>query len=250
MNATLKALKNQMSIIGLDYLIQKDFRLSLEGYYKRYSDLPTGTIPGVTDYIVITNTGTGFGGSQDDFQSFGYYDLRSSAKGQSFGLDVLFQKKFSEIPCYGQVSFTLGESKFIAGNGQQYPGQFDQHYIFNLSGGYIFNKNWEFSSKFRLFSGIPYTPVYRPSENPVKPGNIENLPEEYLSSRLKTAHHLDIRVDRYFFRNNLTLIIFVDIQNIYNFKIPQRPRYDFWTDEVITSSDIGILPSIGISAEL
>ncbi|OGB65298.1 MAG: hypothetical protein A2Y94_01270 [Caldithrix sp. RBG_13_44_9] len=249
-NEKLKALRNQMSILGLDYLFQKDLRLLLEGYYKRYSDLPTGTIPGVTDYIVITNTGTGFGGSQDDFQSFGYFDLRSSAKGQSYGMDVLLQKKFSEIPCYGQVSLTLGESKFTAGNGLQYPGQFDQHYIFNLSGGYIFNKNWEFSSKFRLFSGIPYTPVYRPSENPVKPGNIENLPEEYLSARLNTAHHLDIRIDRYFYRNNLTLIIFVDIQNIYNFKIPQRPRYDFWNDEVITSSAIGILPSIGISAEI
>jgi len=249
-NEKLKALKNQMSIIGVDYLIQKDLRLSLEGYYKRYSDLPTGIIPGVTDYIVITNTGTSFGGSQDDFQSFGYFDLRSVSKGRSYGLDILVQKKFSEIPCYGQVSFTLGQSKFTAGNGQEYPGQFDQHFIFNLSGGYIFNKNWEFSSKFRLFTGVPYTPVYRPTENPIRPGNIQNLPEEYLSARLKTAHHLDIRIDRYFYRGNLTLIIFVDIQNIYNFDIPQRPSYDFWNDEVVNSSSIGILPSIGISAEL
>lgn len=250
MNENLKALKNQMFITGYDYLIQNDLRFSAETYIKQYSDLPTGTIPGVTDYLVLTNTGTGFGGNQDDFQSFGYFDLISNAKGLSYGLDILLQKKFSLIPCYGQISFTLGRSEFTAGNGRKYPGQFDQHFIFNLSGGYIFNKNWEFSTKFRFFTGIPYTPVYRPSKNPLKPGLIQNLPEEYLAARLTSAHHLDVRVDRYFYWNRITLILFIDIQNIYNFKIPQRPTYDFWKDEVVNSSEIGILPSIGISAEL
>jgi hypothetical protein len=204
----------------------------------------------VTDYVIQTNTGTGYGGNEDDYQSFGYYDMNSNAFGNAYGFDILLQKKFSEVPCYGQVSFTLGKSEYTAGNGLKYPGQYDQRFIFNLSGGYIFNKNWEFSTKFRFFTGVPYTPVYRPLENPSQTGNIQNLPEEYLSARLKNAHHLDVRVDRYFYVGNWTLILFVDIQNIYNFKIPQRPRYDFWTDEVITTGEIGILPSIGFSAEI
>jgi len=46
---------------------------------------------------------------------------------------------------------------------------------------------------------------------------------------------------------NLTLLGYLDVQNIYNYKIPQRSSYDFWENRIITSSDIGILPSIGIS---
>jgi hypothetical protein len=41
----------------------------------------------------------------------------------------------------------------------------------------------------------------------------------------------------------------VDIQNIYNYQIPVRPRYNFWDDTVETTSSIGILPSIGLSLE-
>lgn len=249
-NKSLKALKNQMGVLGWDFLAREDLRFSVEGYYKKYSDLPTGVLPGRTDYIIINNTGTGFGGREDDFQSFGYFNLVSQAKGEAYGLEFLAQKRFSEIPLYGLFSLSWGKSEYTAGNGVKYPGQFDQRFIMNLSGGYIFNSKWEVAGKFRYYTGIPYTPVYRPSENPLNPGTIQNLPEEYLAARLDAGHHLDVRVDRYFNFANLTLIVYLDIQNIYNFKIPQRPRYDFWEDSISTSSDIGILPSLGITLEL
>ncbi len=249
-NERLKALQNRMGVLGWDFLIRNDLRLALEGYYKKYSNLPGGTVPGATDYIVLTNTGTGFGGREDDFQSFGYYDLNSNAKGDSYGAELLLQKKFSDIPLYGLMSFTLGKTELVANNGKTYPGQYDQRFIFNLSGGYILNSKWEFAAKFRYFTGVPYTPIYRPSENAESPGSIVNLPDEYLAARLDAGHHLDIRVDRYFNFSSWTLIVYLDIQNIYDYKVPQRPRYDFWEDRIIRSSEIGILPSIGISLEI
>lgn len=249
-NKRLKALQNRMGVLGWDFLIRNDLRLSLEGYYKKYSNLPGGTVPGATDYIVLTNTGTGFGGREDDFQSFGYYDLNSNATGDSYGAELLLQKKFSDIPLYGLMSFTLGKTELEANNGKTYPGQYDQRFIFNLSGGYILNSKWEFAAKFRYFTGVPYTPIYRPSVNAENPGSIVNLPDEYLAARLDAGHHLDIRVDRYFNFSSWTLIVYLDIQNIYDYKVPQRPRYDFWEDRIIRSSEIGILPSIGISLEI
>ena len=249
-NKGLKPLRNIMSIFAWDRLLRNDLRMSLEMYYKKYDQLPTGTQPGVDDYIVITNTGTGFGGREDDFQSFGYFPLESTATGRAYGMELLFQKKFSEIPLYGLITFTWGKSEVTAGNGKTYPGQYDQRFITNISGGYIFNAKWEIAAKFRYFTGVPHTPVYRPSANPVNPGYINNLPDEYLAARTNPGHHLDIRVDRYFNFQTWTLIVYMDIQNIYNFKIPQKPTYDFWNDSIETSSSIGILPSIGISLEL
>jgi hypothetical protein len=248
-NKNLTALKNQMGILAWDFIPRNDFRISVEGFYKKYSSLPAGIAPGVTDYIVLTNTGTGFGGREDDFQSFGYFDMKSAGAGRAYGMELLLQKKFSEIPCYGLASFSYSKSTVTAANGKTYPGQYDQRFIFNLSGGYIFNSRWEISSKFRYFTGVPYTPLYRPAENPLNPGQIQNLPQEYLAARLKAGHHLDVRVDRYFSFSNITLITYLDIQNIYNYKIPQRPSFDFWEDKIITESGIGILPSIGISLE-
>ena len=249
-NRKLTALTNTMSVLGWDCLYRDDVRVSFETYYKRYRDLPGGILPGVTDYVVMNNTGTGYGGREDNFQSFGYFTLTSTAKGEAYGAEFLVQKKFSEIPLYGLFSLSYGKSEITANNGVTYPGQYDQRFILNLSGGYILNSKWEFAAKFRYFTGVPYTPVYRPSENPLNPGSIQNLPDEYLTARLKAAHHLDIRIDRYFNFSDWTLILYLDVQNLYDFRIPQRPGYDFWDDEISTASDIGILPSIGISVEL
>jgi len=248
-NKGLKALQNNMGVVGIDYLLRDDIRFSVEGYYKDYSNLPSGTIPGVNDHIVITNTGTGFGGREDDFQSFGYFDLNSDGSGNAYGAELLVQKKYSSIPLYGLMSLSYSKSELVANNGNTYPGQYDQRVIFNLTGGYIFNSKWEIAGKFRYFTGVPYSTVYRPSDNPLRPGYIQNIPDEYLDNRTDAGHHLDIRVDRYFNFPSWTLIVYMDIQNVYNYKIPQRPSYDFWDDSIVSSSSIGILPSIGISAE-
>jgi len=248
-NRDLQSLQNFMNIIGIDYLLQDDLRMAVEVFHKNYRNLPTGTQPGLNDYLVITNTGIGYGGVEDDFQSFGYFPMVSDAYGYAYGFEWSLQKKYSAIPCYGQISFAYSKSNLTAGNGITYPNQYDQRIIVNLSGGYKFGENWEISTKYRYFTGIPYTPVYRPSENPVNPGAIQNLPEEYLSERLEAQGIWDLRVDRYFYFSSWRLIVFVDIQNVLNTKIQNRPRYDTWEDEVVTSGDIGILPSIGISAE-
>ncbi|KAA3613051.1 MAG: TonB-dependent receptor [Calditrichaeota bacterium] len=248
-NKNLTALQNRMTILGWDYLVASDVRLTTELYYKKYSGLPVGILPGRTDYIVMSNTGSSYGGVEDDFQSFGFFDLKPEGTGQAYGFEILLQKKFSDVPIYGKASYSYGKSELKAFNRKTYPTRFDQRHIFNISGGYKIGSKWEVSGKFSYFSGIPYTPVYIPSKNETSPGSIQNLPEEYLSKRLDSGHHLDIRADRYFYFNNWTLIAFIDIQNVYNFKIPIRPQYDFWEDKIKTSSSLGILPSIGISAE-
>ncbi len=98
-----------MGIVGLDYLYRMDLRISLEGYYKKYSQLPSGIVPGVTDYIVLNNTGTGFGGREDDFQSFGYSDLTSTATGKAYGAELLIQKISRSKSCkFKSLQFLLG----------------------------------------------------------------------------------------------------------------------------------------------
>ncbi|KAA3659254.1 MAG: TonB-dependent receptor, partial [Calditrichaeota bacterium] len=244
-NRQLKPLRNDMVVAGINHLVFDDTNVSFETYYKDYSNLPAGATPDLS-YLVLTNTGVGYGGREDNFQSFGFIPLVSEGQGKAYGFELLLQKKLSNTPLYGQVSLAYSKSEYTARNGKTYPGQYDQRFILNISGGYKIGANWEVSGKFRYYTGSPYTRLYLPQENN---GFIQNLPEEYLQSRLDAGHLLDLRVDRRFNFARWTLIAFADVQNVYNNLLTRKPRYDFWEQKIIDKAELGILPSVGISAE-
>jgi len=244
-NSDLKALRSDMLLAGVEYLIRDDLLIDLEAYHKWIGDLPAGGTP-ETSYIVLTNSGVGYGGREDDFGSFGYRRLVSSGEGKAYGVELQLQKRYTPGGYYGQAGLTFGRSRYTAPNGKTYPGQYDQTVVFGVSGGYKPNPRWEYSGKFRFWTGSPYTPVYRPSDNG---GKINNLPDEYLSKRLKPGHHLDLRVDRRFNYERWGMVVYIDVQNVYNFSIPVPPSYDFWNDSVDAKNGIALLPSIGIRAE-
>jgi hypothetical protein len=237
-NRNLNYVAVDQYVAGIEYLFRSDVKLSLEGYVKQYSNYPAST---VRRYLVLANTGAGFGGSQDGYASFGLDPLVSAGSGEAHGLELFLQKKLSEVPCYGLVSISWNEAQFKALDGISRSSSFDQRWIINVGGGYILNELWEFSGKFRIATGRPYTPYL--------PGGIQNV-AAYNTVRIDANHSLDVRVDRRWNFNDWNLITYIDIQNIYNRKAVDVPVYDARTNEVKqTGGSIGLLPSIGVSAE-
>jgi hypothetical protein len=236
-NTALTFVGTDQYIIGTDYMIQMDTRVSLEVYLKKYFDYPSSI---TRPYLVLANTGAGFGGSEEGFASFGLDPLVSTGSGQARGIELLIQKKLSEISCYGTVSISYSESEFKAWDGIVRPSSFDQRWILNLGGGYIFDEKWEISTKFRYATGRPYTPYGTDGIQ---------LTEFYNTLRIDANHSLDIRVDRRWSFATWTLDTYIDIQNIYNRKPIDVPRYNQRTGELEQNGSIGILPSIGVSAE-
>ncbi|MGK9475357.1 TonB-dependent receptor [Melioribacter sp. OK-1-Me] len=236
-NKSLRAIRANQLIAGYELKLRDDMRLKAEAYYKYYNDYPVSKL---RPYLILTNTGAGFGGSTDNFSSFALETLVSSGKGFARGIEVSIQKKSSDIPHYGILSVTWNESIFTALDGVERPGKYDQKWIINLSGGYIFNSTLEGSLKFRFATGNPYTP-FEPDG--------KQLVEKYNSLRFKPFHSLDIRVDKRWYFENFALITYIDIQNIYNNKSSNEISWDDRKKEVDVQSSIGILPSIGISLE-
>jgi len=236
-NKDLKSIKVNQYILGFDHRLDDDLLLKLEGFLKDYSNYPTSKI---RPYLVLANTGAGFSGSDDNFSSFGLEPLISSGFGISRGVELSLQKKLSDTPYYGIFSFTYAKTDFTSLDGIKRDGAYDQNLIINLSGGYKINKYWEVSTKFRFASGRPYTPFQN---------NGTQLVSDYNSRRLKSAHSLDLRVDRRWNFQGWSLITYLDIQNIYNQKNLSGIRWDRKKNKIDESSSIGILPSIGISAE-
>ena len=236
-NRELKKVRVDQYVLGFDHRLNEDALLKVEGFYKNYNNYPTSLI---RPYLVLANTGAGFAGSDDNYSAFGLEPLVSEGFGNTRGVELSIQKKLSQTPYYGILSLTYSESEFTAWDGIKRPGSYDQNWIFNLSGGYKIDKHWEVSSKFRFASGKPYTPFNSDGTQNVA---------DYNTRRLKSLHSLDLRVDKRWFFTGWTLITYLDVQNVYNKNNLSAIRWDRREQKVDESSSIGILPSIGISAE-
>jgi len=236
-NRNLSFVGTDQYIVGTDCMLQTDTKISLEGYVKQYFDYPVSL---TRPYLVLANTGAGFGGTDEGFASFGLDPLESLGRGQAHGLELSAQKKLSEIPCYGTISISYNETEFTALDGITRPSSFDQKWILNIGGGYVLNEKWEFGAKFRFYTGRPYTPY--------APNGIQ-LTSLYNSERIDANHSLDVRIDRRWSFGNWTLDTYIDIQNIYNRKPVDVPQYNTRTGIAGQDASIGILPSIGVSAE-
>ncbi len=236
-NTKLKAVKVIQYIAGIEHILRSDIRFKLEAFYKDYSNYPASTL---RDYLVLANTGAGYGGSPTNFDSFGLDPLISKGVGDAKGIEFSAQKRSSDVPHYALFSLTYSESKFKGLDGIYRNGSYDQRWIVNLSGGYIFNERWEASFKFRFATGSPYTPY-----NSDGTQSIEN----YNTMRYPDSHSLDLRIDRRWNFERWTLIAYIDVQNIYNRSNPSTINWDYKEMKSDIVSSIGILPSIGVSIE-
>ena len=236
-NKNLSMIRADQFVLGFDHKLASDALFKLEVFYKDYKNYPASII---RPYLVLANTGAGYSGSSDNFASFGLEPLVDAGIGKARGVEISLQKKLSEIPYYGIFSFTYSKSDFTSLDKIERAGSYDQTYILNLSGGYKFNEFWEVSSKFRFSSGEPYTPYNADGTQFVY---------NYNTHRMKSAHSLDVRVDKRWYFNNWTLITYIDIQNIYNNKNISSIRWNSRVMKPDETSSIGLLPSIGISAE-
>ncbi|MGA9121045.1 MAG: TonB-dependent receptor [Bacteroidota bacterium] len=236
-NRTLNFIGANQFIVGIDAIVRPDTKASIEGYVKRYFDYPASVI---RPYLILANAGAGYGGSEDGFASFGLDPLVSRGSGLARGVEFLAQKKLSEIPCYGTISISYNVAEFTALDGISRPSNWDQRWILNVGGGYILDEAWEFSAKFRYTTGRPYTPFNADGSQD---------PALYNTVRVEPNHSLDVRVDRRWSFDTWTLITYVDVQNVYNRKPVDVPRYNTQTKRVEQNGSLGILPSVGISAE-
>lgn len=236
-NQNLEHLQSIQTVLGYEYLIREDTKFRLEGYYKDYKNYPASNN---RTYLVLSNTGAGWGGLQDGFASFGFDNLVSKGKGFSRGVEFQLQKKMSEIRLYGLASLSLNEVFYTPLDGKEYRGSYSQPVVFNISGGYQFANNYELGLKFRMASGLPYTPFNLDGSQNVS---------EYNQKTLNVTHQLDVRVDKRWNFTDWNLVTYVDIQNIYGQNNNYNIEWDIEKQQVQKQNGIGVFPSIGINAE-
>ncbi len=245
-------------VSGLEFNPSQYAKITLEGFYKTYSNYPYL----IDEEISLANLG-------GDFGVIGNDAVTSTSKGRSYGVELLMQQKLISS-VYGILSYTWVRSEFQDKTGSYIPSAWDNKHILNITAGYRAKRNWEFGMKFRLLGGAPYTPYDRQLSALKEVWDVTRQGiydwDKLNTKRNSVSHGLDIRVDKKWFFKRWTLDMYLDIQNIYNSKIETQPYLDVVRDASgnfvedpqnpnaykiydIENTSGTVLPSIGIMIE-
>jgi hypothetical protein len=246
-------------VLGMEYQPQQNSKISLEGFYKSYQHYPFS----LQDSVSLASKGTDFGVVGDE-------PVIPTSKGRAYGFEVLFRTadlfRFNII-----MSYTFVRSEFTNYQGIYIPSSWDNRNLFNITVGRKFRYNWQIGVKWRFAGGTPYTPWDWDKSSLVQAWDAQGKGyldyAQYNTLRLRSFNQLDVRIDKGFFFKKWSLMFYLDIQNVLNFKAQQpdilvntQPDGSVvkYTDEsgqeryklrTIPSTAGTILPAVGIMVD-
>ena len=208
-------INNKHLVFGIETNPGNFSKLTVEGFYKKYDNYPFL----LKDSISLANLG-------GDFGVIGNEAVSSTSEGRSYGVEFLAQKKLNKS-FYGIMAYTWVRSEFKDKKNTFIPSAWDNQHIISLTGGFKFKKDWELGMKFRFSGGSPYTPYDTLNSSYSYVWNVNSFGvfdyNQLNGVRLKSNHGLDIRIDKKWYWKKVTLNVYLDIQNLYNFQAETPP---------------------------
>ena len=205
-------------VAGFEYVSSKNLKLSAEGFFKIYSHYPFIT----RDSISLANLGSDFGVIGNDAVS-------STSNGRSYGFELLAQQKLFK-GFNGIATYTFVRSEFCDKHQSWVPSSWDNVHMISITLNKNLGKNWELGTKWRFSLGSPYTPYNIPLSSEIAVWDVshQGVPNYELlnSKRLPSFHQLDIRIDKKYHLKKTDLNFYLDIQNVYMFKMTMPPILD------------------------
>jgi hypothetical protein len=195
--------------LGVEQRISKEILLSVEGFYKDYFQYP-----------IDLETGSSLANSGAGYEVVGDSPVEFSGTGRAVGLEVLNRVNMKNFTML--ASYTYVRSEFTNIDDELIPSSWDSKHLLTITGSFDFKNNWRAGLKWRFVGGLPYTPYDLETSRNVFAWNA--LGQPYLDfnrlnqERFEPFHQLDLRVDKNFFFNRWSLMLYLDIQNAYNFK--------------------------------
>ena len=221
-------------VLGGEYLLRNDMRVTLEWYDRRYS--------GMLIYeSLTTNDSSDVGG-----------DLLNAGEGYARGVELFIQKKYSNN-WYGTFSYSKSVARGIdprdPGKSRTYPWDHDYGDVMSLIGSYKIRyldfawyrrirksplmgaigwipfapaDEFEFSFRARYVGGKPYSPkVY--DHNVRQWYNYDS--QDLNSSRYDPYFRVDIMFQKRFYYDKMNLAMFFGILNVFNRDNPSMYAY-------------------------
>ena len=254
----LKYIAADHFVAGIEMIPSENIQLSAEGFVKKYHNYPFS----VRDSVPLSSKSA-------DYGIFGDEALLSISTGEAYGIELLGRvKEFKKINLV--FSYTFVRSQFQDLDSRNIPSSWDNKHLFNLTATKKFKSNWDIGLKWRFVGGAPYTPYdyekssYKAAWDLQGKGYLDY--SQFNSLRLSAFHQLDIRIDKQYFFDSWSLMLYADVQNVYNHQADQPPLLIRETDsegnpvtdpsnplkyslKYIENTSGTVLPTIGIIVE-
>jgi hypothetical protein len=204
-------ISNRQIVGGFEYNTNFSSKISIESYYKAYSNYPFL----LREQVSLANLGA-------DFGVLGNEPSVSTGKGRAYGIEFLYQQRLFR-GFYGISSYTLGRSEFTNGQGIFLPSSWDARHILNFTIGKQFKKDWEVGIRYRFQTGLPRTPFSTDSNLAEKwDRNLGPVVDYTLlnTTRSSSFGFLDMRIDKKWFLKGWDINLYFDIQNVTGEAIP------------------------------
>jgi outer membrane receptor for ferrienterochelin and colicin len=212
-NQDLDYTRSTHLVLGVEKLLSPAARVSLEGFYKYYSDYPVSLEDGVS----MANKGAGF-------EVLGNEAIASVGEGKAYGLELLWQQKLTDR-FFGIFSYTYFYSTFSGLDPEVFrPSVWDSRHLASFTTGYKLPRNWEVSARNRFAAATPYVPTDVAQTTQVYPQIILDY-DRLGSEKLDPFNQLDIRIDKKWFYKKMALDFFIEVQNVLAYANPQPPSY-------------------------
>ena len=243
--------KANHAILGFEYDVSRRINVNVEGYFKQFTQL--SNINRNKIYEDVTSNA-----EIDDVYKKDFI----VETGDAYGLDFVIKYDYKRVYLWfvyslGQVSRFDGVQVDEAGKLSSYHPVFDKRNNFNFVGTYTFGKNldWDFSVRWNMGSGFPFTPTQGFYGN--YDFNTKGIQSDYVSAnsdlgiyygdlnsqRLPYYHRLDLNMKKKIEFAETTLEVNVGVTNAYN-----RENV-FYFDRVKFKrvNQLPMLPSFGVN---
>jgi hypothetical protein len=227
---------------GVEWTPGSAWQVTLEGYLKRYGNVPAFIKRPMLSTI---NQGTGYG-------AFTVGPLSDAGTAHSRGLEAFARRRLTDR-FYGTASYTLSEARYTPLDGIERPTSHDVRHMatvvlgasevdvgpLGLLGG---------SVKLRYASGQPTTPYDREASRSLDQGIIDT--GRVNANRLPDYFRLDVRLDRRDYFSWGTVTSYIEVQNVTGRRNVAARVYDADTNAVEAVTHWGRFFVGGVKVEL
>jgi hypothetical protein len=200
-----RELNNERAIHAVGSLTRyfgNSLKFTAEGYVKRLKDL------------VVWNDRSTFVRSND-------------GEAWTSGIDLSMVKRL-RLKFYGQLNYSISHSRQDNNDGEgSFASDFNQPHVFNVLGGYEFNKEWTLSAKWKYATGRP-ADTYIVHRDVFDDQNFQRFAKETTrenGERLSNFHTFNIRLDYRKQFKRFALVNFIDVVNVYNYLNVNEARF-------------------------
>jgi hypothetical protein len=211
-------------VLGVEALVSEGASVGVSGFYSRRTDLAS-TLRGQL--------------SSDGLPYF------SVGSGRSYGLEAL--ARYNHGNWYGWLAYSLSRSeRRDTATSSLRLSDYDQTHNATAVASYKWHK-WQFSGRFALLSGTPYTDVTGATYDAASDRYIPSFGSTN-GARLTTNHQLDLRAERTWNFKTWSLTGYLDVANAYrNARIVQYNYNRDYTEREATTEFVPT-PSLGARA--